>query len=80
MNAAHGGQILVSQTAVDLIGERVPDEIGLRDLGLVRLRDLAHPERLYQVVHPTLRQTFPPKEQATAMSEITTTISDAAQL
>jgi len=60
MNAAHGGQILVSQTAVDLIGERVPDEIGLRDLGLVRLRDLAHPERVYQVVHPALRQTFPP--------------------
>jgi len=60
MNAAHGGQILVSQTAVDLIGDRVPSEIGLRDLGLVRLRDLAHPERVYQVIHPALRQTFPP--------------------
>jgi len=60
MNAAHGGQILVSQTAVDLIGDRVAGEIALRDLGLVRLRDLAHPERLYQVVHPTLRQSFPP--------------------
>ena len=60
MNAAHGGQILVSQTAVDLIGDRLPSDIGLRDLGLVRLRDLAHPERVYQVIHPALRQTFPP--------------------
>jgi predicted ATPase/class 3 adenylate cyclase len=60
MTAAHGGQILVSQTAVDLIGDRLPDDIALRDLGLVRLRDLAHAERVYQVVHATLRQAFPP--------------------
>ena len=31
----------------------------LRDLGPVRLRDLASPERVYQVVHPQLRQDFP---------------------
>ena len=60
MAAAHGGQILVSQTAVDLIGDRLPGDIALRDLGLVRLRDLAHPERVYQVVHATLREAFPP--------------------
>jgi len=60
MTAAHGGQILVSQTAVDLIGDRLPHDIALRDLGLVRLRDLAHPERVYQVVHANLRDAFPP--------------------
>jgi len=60
MTAAHGGQILVSQTAVDLIGDRLPDDIALSDLGLVRLRDLAHPERVYHVMHATLRQAFPP--------------------
>jgi hypothetical protein len=31
----------------------------LRDLGAVRLRDLARPERVYQVMHPELRQDFP---------------------
>jgi len=59
MSAAHGGQILVSQTTVDLAGERLPRDVTLRDLGLVRLRDLAHAERVYQVAHPSLRQDFP---------------------
>jgi predicted ATPase/class 3 adenylate cyclase len=59
MAAAHGGQILVSQTTADLAGERLPRDVTLRDLGLVRLRDLAQPERVYQVAHPSLRQDFP---------------------
>jgi predicted ATPase/class 3 adenylate cyclase/tetratricopeptide (TPR) repeat protein len=59
MSTAHGGQILLSQTVVDLVGDRLPDEVALRDLGAVRLRDLAHPERVYQVLHPQLRQDFP---------------------
>jgi predicted ATPase/class 3 adenylate cyclase len=59
MNAAHGGQVLVTQAVVDLVRGRLPDHMGLRDLGLVRLRDLASPERLYQVVHPDLRLEFP---------------------
>ena len=59
MSAAHGGQILLSQTTVDFIGNRLPEEIALRDLGEVRLRDLLQPERLFQVVHPSLRQNFP---------------------
>jgi predicted ATPase/class 3 adenylate cyclase len=42
--AGHGGQILVSQATRDLVGmDR------LRDLGVHRLRDLAAPERLYQL-------------------------------
>jgi predicted ATPase/class 3 adenylate cyclase len=42
--AGHGGQILVSQATRDLAGaER------LRDLGVHRLKDLAAPERLYQL-------------------------------
>jgi predicted ATPase/class 3 adenylate cyclase len=42
--AGHGGQILVSQATRDLAGEE-----RLRDLGLHRLKDLAAPERLYQL-------------------------------
>jgi predicted ATPase/class 3 adenylate cyclase len=60
MGAAHGGQVLLSQVVADLVANRLPADVGLRDLGNVRLRDLAGPERLYQVVHPTLRQAFPP--------------------
>ena len=51
MGVAHGGQILLSQTVGSLIGERLPDGVSLRDLGLVRLRDLASPERVCQVLH-----------------------------
>ena len=59
MGAAHGGQVLLSQAVVDLVRGRLPETVSLRDLGLVRLRDLASPERLYQVLHPVLRREFP---------------------
>ncbi len=59
MSAAHGGQVLLSEVVADLVANRLPADVRLRDLGNVRLRDLAGPERLYQVVHPTLREGFP---------------------
>jgi predicted ATPase/class 3 adenylate cyclase len=59
MSTAHGGQVLLSQAVAALVGERLPVGVTLRDLGVVRLRDLANPERVYQLVHPELRQDFP---------------------
>jgi predicted ATPase/class 3 adenylate cyclase len=59
MEAAHGGQVLVSQAVASLVGERLPQGVSLRDLGLVRLRDLTSREHLYQVLHPQLRADFP---------------------
>ena len=59
MSVAHGGQVLLSQAVAALVGDRLPDGVSLRDLGSVRLRDLANPERVYQLVHPQLRQDFP---------------------
>ena len=59
MSAAHGGQVLLSQAMAALVGDRLPAGVALRDLGSVRLRDLASPERVYQVVHSQLRQEFP---------------------
>jgi predicted ATPase len=59
MSVANGGQVLLSQAVAALIGDRLPAGIALRDLGRVRLRDLTSPERVYQVVHPQLRQDFP---------------------
>jgi Mrp family chromosome partitioning ATPase len=60
MKAAHGGQVVVSQAAALLVAGRLPAGATLADLGSVRLRDLGSPERLYQLVHPSLRRSFPP--------------------
>jgi len=59
MSSAHGGQVLVSRAVLDLVADRLPAEIELRDLGAVRLRDLTSPEHLYQVMHVKLRRDFP---------------------
>jgi predicted ATPase len=48
--AGHGGQVLLSQSTVDLAGAEV------RDLGLHRLKDLSAPERLFQLG----TEDFPP--------------------
>ncbi|HKB19573.1 MAG TPA: adenylate/guanylate cyclase domain-containing protein [Gaiellaceae bacterium] len=41
----HGGQVLVSQTSRDLLG----DQVELRDLGAHRLKDLTQAQRIYQL-------------------------------
>jgi hypothetical protein len=60
MEAAHGGQVLLSQAAALLVSGRLPPRRSSRILGIVRLRDLGSPERIYQLVHPSLQRTFPP--------------------
>jgi predicted ATPase/class 3 adenylate cyclase len=57
--AGHGGQILLSQTARDLMGGDLPADVRLVDLGAHRLKDLPAPERLFQVVAEGLPQDFP---------------------
>jgi predicted ATPase len=51
--------VLLSQTVVDHLREILPATVSLRDLGKVRLKDLATPEHVYQVVHSKLRRDFP---------------------
>src|SRR5690349_22310105 len=60
MSVGHGGQILLSQTAHDLLKDRLPDRTELRDLGEGRLKDIFRPEHIYQVVDPDLLSDFPP--------------------
>ena len=50
--AGHGGQILLSRAAEELLRDHLPDGIALRDLGEHRLKDLHHPERIFQVRAP----------------------------
>ncbi|MGZ5385014.1 MAG: adenylate/guanylate cyclase domain-containing protein [Acidimicrobiia bacterium] len=57
--AAHGGQVLVSLTTGELVRDMLPEEADLRDLGEHRLRDLARPERVFQLQHPDLPASFP---------------------
>jgi predicted ATPase/class 3 adenylate cyclase len=67
MDAAHGGQVLTSESAweslhndaITRIGEeREPN--GFVDLGLHRLKGLARPQRLFQILHPRLQRDFAP--------------------
>jgi predicted ATPase/class 3 adenylate cyclase len=66
MGAAHGGQVLLSEAVATRVRERLPDACAMVDLGCVRLRDLACPERVFQLVHPALRRTFPPLQSLAA--------------
>jgi predicted ATPase/class 3 adenylate cyclase len=59
MSAGHGGQVLVSAATAALVGDRLPDGVELVALGEHRLRDLARPELVYQLVHPGLAREFP---------------------
>jgi predicted ATPase/class 3 adenylate cyclase len=59
MSAAHGGQVVVSQATVDLVSGRLPRDVELRDLGDHRLKDLTHPQRLYDLAIGDLQRSFP---------------------
>jgi predicted ATPase/class 3 adenylate cyclase len=58
--AGHGGQVLLSEATEALIQQSLPDGVELLDLGEHRLKDLAHPERLFQLTIDGLRAEFPP--------------------
>src|SRR5581483_6025502 len=60
MSAAHGGQVLLSQTTRDLVADNTAEEISLRDLGEHRLKDFEQAMHLYQVVIFGLPADFPP--------------------
>ncbi len=58
--AAHGGQILLSDTTSALVTKDLPDGVGLRDLGEHHLKDLIHAHHLFQAVAAGLPTDFPP--------------------
>jgi len=57
---AHGGQVLLSQTAAALVRDALPPGTALRDLGVHRLKDLGRPERIFQLGVAGLQDEFPP--------------------
>ncbi|MFL5735544.1 MAG: ATP-binding protein, partial [Chloroflexia bacterium] len=60
LSAAHGGQTLLSLTTQQLVRDALPPGATLRDLGEHRLKDLIHPERIFQLCAPGLAANFPP--------------------
>jgi YVTN family beta-propeller protein len=58
--AAHGGQVLVSDATRALVEDDLPEGISLLDLGWYRLKDVDRPERVSQVVAVGLESRFPP--------------------
>jgi predicted ATPase/class 3 adenylate cyclase len=57
---AHGGQVLISSATAMLSGQDLGDGTTLRDLGEHQLKDLAQPERIYQLVIDGLPSDFAP--------------------
>jgi len=67
MDAAHGGQVLASENVWESLHNearlRIGEErepIDFVDLGLHRLKGLARPQRLFQILHSQLQRNFPP--------------------
>ncbi len=59
-SAGHGGQVLVSETTRALVDHVLAPGLTLKDLGMHRLKDLARPERLFQLSVEGLPADFPP--------------------
>jgi predicted ATPase/class 3 adenylate cyclase len=57
--AAHGGQVLISETTQGLVEHGLGPDLSVRDLGVHRLKDLARPERLFQLVIDGVPDAFP---------------------
>lgn len=59
-DAAHGGQLVISDATRSIVEHDLPTELTLQDLGEHQLKDLAHREHLHQVSGPGLDTDFPP--------------------
>src|SRR4051794_32123739 len=57
--AGHGGQVLISGSTRELVADELPMDVGVRDLGEHRLKDLDRPEHLFQLVIGGLPAEFP---------------------
>ena len=84
-NAAHGGQTVLSSTTHDLVVDRLPDDVVLRDLGGHRFKGLERAERVWQLCHPDLGDEFPTLRSLDALPnnlpvQLTTFVSRDAEL
>jgi predicted ATPase/class 3 adenylate cyclase len=59
-DAAHGGQVILSDATRGLVQRALPVGASLRDLGVHHLRGIVDPERLHELVIEGLATDFPP--------------------
>ncbi|HSM01197.1 MAG TPA: adenylate/guanylate cyclase domain-containing protein [Acidimicrobiia bacterium] len=59
-DAGHGGQILLGKVTTDLLAGQLPQGFALQSLGDHRLKDLAAPEAIHQLLHASLPSNFAP--------------------
>src|SRR5258705_2057637 len=83
---AHGGKTALSGVTCEMVAERLPDGVWVRELGTHTLRDLPRPERVVQLCHPDLCNEFPPLRIAKAVavhnlpSQLTSFVGRRAQM
>ncbi|HSM00979.1 MAG TPA: adenylate/guanylate cyclase domain-containing protein [Acidimicrobiia bacterium] len=59
-DAAHGGQVVMSEATAALVEDGLEDGWRLHDLGKHRLKDLLEKEALFELLIPGLSREFPP--------------------
>jgi predicted ATPase/class 3 adenylate cyclase len=60
LSCGHGGQVLVSGVAADVGSPHLLPGVGLRSLGMLPLKDIRDPERVFQVTAAGLQSEFKP--------------------
>src|SRR5262245_56328384 len=58
MSAGHGGQVLLSEATAAVLRDEEVAGVGVKDLGVHRLKDLDRPEHVYQLVADGLEPSF----------------------
>jgi predicted ATPase/class 3 adenylate cyclase len=66
--AAHGGQVVITEATLELVGDELPEGWRARDLGWHRLKDLSAPEHLFEVSATGSTEVFPPLRSLGATS------------
>jgi len=59
MSIGHGGQILISETTLQIAREHLPKDVILLDLGQHQLKGLSSAEQIHQLSTPELESEFP---------------------
>jgi len=72
--AAHGGQIVASHATAGVIEDHELPGIGMLDLGDHYLKDIARPQRLFQIDAEGLSSEFPPLGTRAAAGSIATAL------
>jgi predicted ATPase/DNA-binding SARP family transcriptional activator len=66
--AAHGGQVLLSANTARMVRHYLPEGCSLADRGSFMLSGFEDPERIYQLLHPEIKASFPPLRASPAQS------------